>query len=193
MAFRLPKGSLFAVLLRSSWWYSVLIGVAFIALSVIFANARYVALGVFSALPFLGIACYAAYRQSKQPSQKRVLEIVQQSRKMTTAEVAREIADRYSEENFESQPFKGNAADIELTRGHRKILLCTKRFKAANTGIEPLKQLVAAGELVEATEYLYVALGEVSAAAREYASQNTIEIIQVARLTAFIDGQAHID
>ena len=193
MAFKLAKGSLFAILLRSPWWYSVLIGLSFIAVSLVVLDGQYVILGIFGALPFFGIAGFAGYKQSQQPSQNRVLEVAQLARKMPTAQVAEIIADNYIKERYESCEFKGNAAELVLTRGHRTILLCSKRFKVANTGIEPLKQLVAAGEIAEATGYLYVALGEISATARDYAKQNNIELIQANRLAAFIDGQVQIE
>jgi restriction system protein len=193
MAFKMAKGSLFAVLLRSPWWYSVLIGLFFIAASLPIANGKYVILGITAALPFFGIAGYAAYKQSKLPSQKRVFEVAEQARKMRASEITDKIANRYVESGYESKMFKGNAADLELTRGHRIVLLSSKRFKVGNTGVDPLKQLVAAGETAEATGYLYVALGEISAAARTYASQNNIELIQANELTAFFDGQVQIE
>jgi len=193
MAFKVSKNSLFAVLLRSPWWYSVLVGIVLIAISSVIFNAQYVALGVFSALPFFGIAGYAGYKQSQQPGLKRVLEVDEQARKMPATQVAEKIAESYREARFDSAVFKGNAADLELTRGHRKLLLSTRRFKAATTGVEPLKQLVAAGEKVEATGYLYVTLGELSDAARDYADKNDIEFIQANRLAAFFDGKATIE
>lgn len=193
MAFTLSKNSLFAILLRSPWWYSTLIALSFIAISGIVAGGQYLFLGIFSSLPFFGIAGTAAYRQFQQPSQKRVLQVAEQARSMPGAQIADKIASGYKESRYESEAFKGNAADLELTRGHRKLLLSSRRFKAANTGIEPLKQLVAAGEKVEATGYLYVTLGDISAAARDYARQNDIEFIQADRLAAFFDGKVNLD
>lgn len=193
MAFKMAKSSLFAILLRSPWWYSAFIGLSFIAISGIVAGGQYVILGIFSSLPFFGIAGSAGYRQLQQPSQKRVLEIAQLARSMPSAEIAEKIASRYREARYESNAFKGNTADLELTRGHIKLLLSSKRFKVANTGIEPLKQLVAAGDKVEARGYLYVTLGEISAAAREYARQNDIEFIQAERLAAFFEGKVDLE
>ena len=193
MAFKMAKGSLFAVLLRSPWWYSVLIGLFFIAISMVVVGGQYVVLGLTGALPFFGIGAVAGYKQSKLPSPKRVLEVVEQSKKMPASQIAAKIAEGYIQANFQSAPFKGNAADIELTRGSKKLLLSSKRFKAANAGIDPFKQLVAAGENAEATGYLFVALGEISVSARSYADQNSIEIIQAERLAAFFDGQANIE
>ncbi|MFK7858225.1 MAG: restriction endonuclease [Granulosicoccus sp.] len=189
----MSQSSLFAVLLRSPWWYSVLIGIVLIAISSIIVNGQYLALGVFAALPFFGIAGYAGYKQSQQPGKKRVLEVNEQARKMPAEQIAEKIAASYREARFDSSAFKGKAADLELSRGNRTLLLCARRFKVANTGIEPLKQLVAAGKKVEATGYLYVALGEISDAAREYARQNDIELIQAVELAAFFDGKVRIE
>lgn len=193
MAFKMAENSLFAVLSRSAWWYSVLIGLCFIALSLIILSGKYLPLGIFSALPFFGIAAYSGYKQSQQPSRKRVIEVAEQARNMTAAQIAQKIADCYIEERYDSDAFKGNAADLILTRGNRTILLCSKRYKVGNTGIEPLKQLVAAGDKVEATGYLHVALGEISAAAREYANNNNIELIQADRLAGFFDKKVQFN
>ncbi len=193
MALRMSNNSLFAILLRSPWWYSVCIGLFFITLSVIFARGQYLPFGIFIALPFFGIAGYAGYKQFQQPSHKRILEVDQLARKMSATEVAEKIVSRYAEKGYETDVFKGAGAEFELARSYRKILLSTKRFKAANAGVEPLKQLVAVGEKEEATGYLYVALGEISEAARGYAKENNIELIQANRLTAFFDGKAVIE
>lgn len=157
------------------------------------AGGQYVILGIFGALPFFGIAGYAGYKQSLRPSQAQLLEVVEQARKMPAIQIANKIAESYISERFDSTAFKGNAAELELERGNRKLLVSTKRFKAANTGVEPLKQMVAAGENAEATAYLYVALGLISDAAREYASNNDIELVEAERLAAFFDGNAKID
>jgi restriction system protein len=193
MAFKMAKGSLFAVLLRSPWWYSASIGLFCIGVGFAVASGKYAILGIAGALPFFGIAGYAGHKQSKLPSPRRVLEVAQQAQEMRSGQIAEKISNCYIKNGYESNAFKGNAADLELTRGHRIILLSSKRFKVGNTGIEPLKQLVAAGETVEATSYLYVALGEISASAREYAKHNNIELIQVNELAAFFDGQVQIE
>lgn len=192
MAFKMSENSLFAILLRSTWWYGIAIGLALIAISLIVFGGKYLLLGLFSAGPFFVIAGIAAYRQSKQPSEKRMQEVYEQTRKMKASQIAEKIAVNYVDARFDKEIFKGNEADTLLIRGNRTILLCAKRFKAANTGVEPLKQLVTAGEKIEATEYLYVALGEISSAAVDYANQNNIELIQINSLAAYFDGQVDI-
>ena len=62
MALKMAKGSLFAVLLRSSWWYSVLIGLFILLVSLALTDAKYVVLSITGSLPFLIIGAIAAYK-----------------------------------------------------------------------------------------------------------------------------------
>jgi restriction system protein len=193
MKFKMAKGSLFAVLLRSTWWYSVLIGLFILLISLAATDAQYVIVSIVASLPFFVIGGFAGFKQLQQPSQKRVLAVSQQARNMSAGLISEKIAANYIKCGYQSSTFKGNGADLELVRGHRKLLLCSKRFKAANTGIEPLKRLVAAGEATEAAGYLYLTLGDVSASAQKYAQENNIEIIQSNRFAMLFDGKAKID
>ncbi len=192
MALKMSQGSLFAVLLRSPWWYSALIAALVISVSVLLVGGKFLIFGLAAAFPFIAIAGYAAFKQLQRPGNKRVLEVSQIARKMPSREIAAKIASAYEASRYDSEPFKGNAADLVLTRGSRIVLLCSKRFKAANTGVEPLKQLVAAGEAAEATGYLYVTLGEISDAARDYARANDIEFIRHESLAGYFDGKVKI-
>lgn len=193
MALRMAENSLFAILLRSPWWYSAAAAVVAIALGAAIAGGKFLIVGITLSLPFIGIAIYAAVKQFQRPSAQQVAQLIADARKMPAAKIAEKIAANYTKERFESEPFKGNGADLELTRGYKKILLSTRRFKAANTGVEPLKQLVAAGDRVEANGYLYVTLGEVSANARQYARENDIELIQATELVAHFSGKVRIE
>ena len=192
MAFKMAKGTLFALLLRSPWWYSVVIGLLMILISVAVTDLKYLLLSIIVSLPFFVIGGYAGFRQWHEPSQKRVLEVSEQAKKMSAVIISEKIAANYIKSGYQSSVFKGNDADLEFVRGHQKLLLCSTRFKAANTGIEPLKRLVAAGEAIEARGYPYVTLGEVSSTAHKYAQENNIEIIESSRLAMLFDGKAKI-
>ena len=185
---KMREGSLFAVLLRSPWWYSLLIAFVLVSISLLLVGSRYVIFGIALGIPFVVIACLSAYQQLQRPGPKRILEVVESARKMSSKQVAAKIASHYEKQNFDIAPYKGNAADLEIERGRYKFLLCSKRFKAANTGIEPLKQLVESGEKIEATGYLYVALGAVTDNARTYAAQHDIELVQGEALAGFFDN-----
>ena len=192
MALKMTEGSLFAVLLRSPWWYSALLGMLLVVASLAVPNAQVAIVIVSLSLPFFGIAAFAAFKQSKLPSRKRMLEVDEQARGMTPADIAAKIADPYVEARFDAEEHPTNAAELELIRGNQTLLLSTKRFKAATTGVGPLKQLVAAGKNADATGYLYVTLGDVSDNARKFANENNIELIQAGRLAEFFDGTAQI-
>jgi len=192
MAFKMAQGSLFAILLRSTWWYSILIGLVIIALCTAITDAQYLVLSTTVGLPFLVIGGYAGFKQLQQPSKKRVLAVIEEAKKMQALAVAQKIATSYTSNGYELNTYQGNGAELELKRAHQKLLVCTKRFKAANTGIDPLKSLVAVGETVDATGYLYVTLGDVTDAALDYAQQNRIEIVQSSRLVSLFDGKAKV-
>ena len=188
----MAERSAFAMLLRSPWWYSFLIAGVLVGISAAVAQGQYLIFGATAALPLLVISGFCGFRQLQRPSGKRILEVVAEARKMRAREVADRIAKAYASERYKAVSFKGDAADLELLRGSRTLLLSCKRFKAATTGIEPLKQLVAAGEKAEATGYLYVTVGEISDSAIVYAKRNNIEFIQPDALAALFDGKAKI-
>ncbi len=188
MSFKLPQGSLFAVLIRSPWWYSVLIALLVVAISLVLVGGKYLVLGVATAMPFIGIAIYSVYSQSQRPGAKRIEEVEQAVRKMPVSELAKKIAANYEKIKFDVVEFKGDEAELELERGVHKLLLSCKRFKAAKTGIEPLKKLTAAGEKREMSGYLYVTLGEISANALKYANEHNIELIRAEGLAEYFDG-----
>jgi restriction system protein len=193
MALKISDQSLFAYLLRSPWWYSALIGLTVVVLCLTLLSGQYAVLFTALSLPFFGISAYAAYKQTQRPNQQKILEIAEQARRMSASEIAEKIAEPYTERRFDAEAFPGKAADLILIRGNRTLLLCSKRFKAANTGIEPLKQLVAAGKKANANGYLYVALGEFSKNALQYARDENIELIRAERLAAYFEGQVKIE
>ncbi len=186
MELKMSEGSLFAILLRSGWWWSVLIAAVIILITVATVGSTYLVFGIAAALPFLGIAGMAAYKQSKRPSKKRVQEIVEAARSMPARELSAKVAAAYERDGYEVVQFKGSAADLDLTKGWRRIIVSSKRYKAASVGIEQLKALNEAAKREEATGCTFVGLGEVSAAARRYATDNNIEIIQAEQLALLL-------
>lgn len=193
MQFKMAEGSLFAILLRSPWWYSALAAFAFVAISFLAFGPKYVAFGVAAALPLIGIACVAAYRQAQRPSQRDVQAVVESVRGQPARELTERLSAAYEQMGYEVAPYKGNGADIDLTRGWRRILVCSKRHKAARTGIEPLRALVQAGKSVEATGYAFVLLGDMTDTARRFATDNNIELIGPEQLTALLQGRVKLN
>jgi restriction system protein len=59
----------------------------------------------------------------------------------------------------------------------RVALASCKRWKVAQTGIEPLRELLLAKETAGAQECIYVTAGDLSQNARQFAAQNAIRLL----------------
>jgi restriction system protein len=174
--------SLFAVLLRSPWWASVLAALATAAVARFFVPTAY---AVFAALPFLVIGAVVVWRGLREPSAGRVAKTLERLRALSSEEVAAEIEQAYRRQGYEvSRP--AGAADLSLARDGRTTLVACKRWKATRTGIEPLRELDAAREALEAHECVYVAAGEVTEQARRFAMQKSIRLMEGAQLVLLI-------
>ncbi|HEX7055109.1 MAG TPA: restriction endonuclease [Burkholderiales bacterium] len=175
--------SLFAVLLRSPWWASVLAALATAAVARFFVPTAY---AVFAALPFLVIGAVVVWRGLREPSAGRVAKTLERLRALSSEEVAAEIEQAYRRQGYEvSRP--AGAADLSLARDGRTTLVACKRWKATRTGIDPLRELEAAREARDARECVYFAAGEVSEAARAFAAEKGLRLLEgrdVARLLA---------
>lgn len=170
---RMHQNSLFAVLLRSPWWISVVVAVALAAAArLVIPDLYALAMG----LPFLAIGLVAAWRQFRAPSARRIAGTIAAVRAMSWDEFARALEGAYEREGYKVARIGGAAADFELTKGWRVSLVSAKRWKAARTGVEPLKELDAARRAREAQECVYVAAGELSDQARTFAAQKNIRL-----------------
>ncbi len=185
MQWTMNENSLFAILLRSSFVWSFMIAGVTIAVMVSVLPEAYRIAGFVSGLPFIVIGCMAAWRQLQAPSAAKVARVVEAARAMSGSEFKDALAEGYRREGFEVRPADGSA-DLELTKEWRRTLVSCRRWKAGNTGIEPLRDLVKAKEAREAHECVYVALGDVSGNARAFAQQSGVKIAGPAELARLI-------
>jgi restriction system protein len=176
---KIKENSLFAILLRSQWWVSVLIALAVIGVLRYLMPTMY---AVAAALPFIGIAAYVAWKQLREPGGKRIARTLERLRAMPWDEFAGEMAKAYGREGYEVQRLGTGQADLELARAGRKTLVACKRWKATRTGVEPLRELEAARRKREANECIYVAAGEITAQARAFAAESKIRLMEGAEL-----------
>jgi len=183
MKFRMAKNSLFAVLLRSPWWMSVAIAAG------IFAAARLVlpqAYAFFVGLPFLAIGGYAGWQQLRSPGAARVAGAIEAVRAMSWDEFSGAIEHAFRRDGYGVTRTPGSQADFELSRAGRISLVGCKRWKAARTGIEPLRELLAARRARDAHECIYVAAGEITDNARAFAAENNIRLAHGAELAKLL-------
>ncbi|HYG42289.1 MAG TPA: restriction endonuclease [Bordetella sp.] len=183
----MAKNSLFAILLRSPWWISMLVAAALIVIGVAALPPAYAPFPVFAAIPFLGIAGIAAWKQRGKPSAARVEQTAADLAALPWAAFADVLEAALRRDGCEVKRLNGTAADFELTRaGGGRALLAARRWKAAHTGIEPLQRLDAARLSAGASEGIYVALGTPSAPAIDYAGRHSIRFMDAEALARLL-------
>ncbi len=183
MKFQMAKNSLFAILLRSPWWISIAVAAAIFALARLWIPGLY---AFFLALPFLVIGCYALAQQLRAPNPERIAETIDAIRAMSWDDFSAAIEDAYRSDGYSVTRIGGAAADFELAKAGRVSLIGCKRWKAARTGIEPLRELHAAGRAREAHQCIYIAAGEITDSARAFAAGNNIRLVHDAELAKLL-------
>jgi len=95
-------------------------------------------------LRFLGIGGYAGWRQLRVPNPERVGEALAALRAMSWQEFAAKMEAAFRSDGYAVVALTRGGADFELRKGGRVALARCKRWKVAQTGIEPLRELLLA-------------------------------------------------
>ena len=186
MKLRMHEKSLFAILWRSPWWVSGAIAIAVIALAKVLLPGAYASYAFFVALPFAVIALVVAWKQLRRPSAARVAKTLEALRALGSDEFSAAVEQAFRREGYVVRRLAGAGAEFELTKAGRVALVGAKRWKAARTGIEPLRNLHAAARSREAQECIYIAAGEFSDNARVFAAEKNIRLVHDAELAALL-------
>ncbi len=183
MKFKMSEKSLFAVLLRSPWWISfVLVGVIALLAGALLPKA-YAGVGMLGGFPFFVIGCMAAWRQRNLPSAAEIENGLRMLSGMGWRDFSALLETAFNRQGYRVQHLQG-AADMQLEKKGVFTLVSAKRWKAATLGVEPLRELVALRDELEASNCVFITLGQVSAKAQEYAAQNRITLIADADVVA---------
>lgn len=177
MKLKMSENSLFAILLRSPWWISLLIVAGFTLLSFALLPEPYVGFGVMGGLPFLVIAVLAARKQWHAPSQVRVTEVLTRAGAMSWREFSALVEQTYLQQGHVVTRLNSPTADFKVVKGGRTTLVSCKRWKAATHGVEALRELVAAKEAADAQQCTYLSLAPVSDTARRFASAQGVTLL----------------
>ena len=180
MKWKVAENSLFAVLMRSPWWVSILVAAG------VFGAVRYFLPEIYAAaggLPFLVIGIVAGWKQLRAPSAKKIAAALDALRQTSWEEVARALEAGFKREGYEVTRTEG-AADFALDRNARLTLVAAKRWKASRTGVEPLKELAELGQKRGAEACWYLCAGEMTQNARTYARDKAVKVVEGAELAA---------
>ncbi len=186
MKFEMAPNSLFAVLLRSPWWIAFAITAGFVAIAKAFLPAEYFVFGALGSAPFFVIGCIAAWRQLRAPSATRVAATLSAIREMSWPTFSEAMEDAFHRDGHAVIRHTGPAAEFELTKNGRVTLVHCRRWKAERTGIEPLRELIAARDARDAHDCVYVATGEITDKARIFAAGSGVRILQGAELAGLM-------
>jgi restriction system protein len=179
---KLRKDSLFAVLMRARWWVSVLVALGVFALARLILPAGF---ALFATLPFIVIAVVVAWKEMRQPRGARLDAALERMRAMSWEEFAAGVEDGFRRQGYAVSRAQG-IADFELEKDGRVSLVCARRWKAARTGVEPMKELAGAAEKRGAGDCVYVVAGEVSDQARRLAEEKRVTLMEGAGLYSLV-------
>lgn len=188
MKLKMSDKSLFAMLLRSPWWISLLIALVLGLVASALLPADYRVAGALSGFPFAVIAAIAAQRQWRLPSAARVQQTQLATSAMAWPAFAALLAQSFQRSGYSVAQAKGEAVDFSVQRQGRTMLVCARRWKSARIGIETLRALQAAREAAEAPQALCICLGELTDNARPYAAEHGITVWQAADLALALRG-----
>ena len=179
---KMARNSLFAILLRSPWWVSLLVASLLVLLAAALLPAPYRVLGALSATPFFVIGAIAAWRQWRLPSTGQVAETDAAVRTMAWPQFAALLEGAFRRDGYAVQRSTGPGFDFELERKGRSLLVAARRWKSARTGLEVLRALQAARDEKHPADALLISLGELTDNARAFAAEHRISVWQSAEL-----------
>lgn len=182
----MAENSLFAILMRSRWWISFAICAAVASLS--FAAlprdiAPFAALGAF---PFFVVGCIAIYRQLRAPSAAKTQALLEECAALPWKQFSQRLSNSWQAEGYTVEPLNHNGADLRLTRQGQTTLVLAKRWKAANQGLEPLRELQAQQQKQEASHAVYVTLQPLTENAAAWAKQQAIAVLGPAEIALLL-------
>jgi restriction system protein len=177
MRLKMAPNSLFAILLRSSWWISLAVAGLIVAASRALLPPQYWAFGALGGLPFVAIALISLGKQLRKPNSRRAQAVLQAVRGMSWRDFSQAVEDAFTRDGFAVQRIDG-AADFAVTRAGRTALVAARRWKAARHGEEALAALHAQMRARDASECTYIALGQLSDNAQRFARANGVQVMQ---------------
>lgn len=189
MKFRMSERSLFAILLRSPWWISLLLALVPALIARLALSPELYWFGAMGGFPFMVIAVLAARRQLKEPSPARVRQTLDAVASMPWPAFSALLEDGWLQDGFTVTRRSGRdsgGADFAIHKAGVTTLVSGRRWKAASLGVEPLRELKAAVDQSEAHDGVFVALGDVTPQAAKFAKDHHIRVMQAPELVKLL-------
>lgn len=185
MKFKIPPNSMFAVLMRKPWWASAGIAVAIVAFAVLALPPVMWFAALCASVPFFIISGYSAWKRRHLPSTARMDASRAALAAMAWPEFARALEEGFVRDGATVKRLSGARADFEVTRAGRVAVVSARRWKAAQAGVPPLRELLAETAQRNADECIFVTIGDISDTAQAFAQAHAIKwmtLVQLAQL-----------
>ena len=189
MAFKLPRNSLFAVLLRSPWWASFAVGALIGLVATALLPESYRSVGPLMGMPFLIISALAAWRQRHAPSAAELARTHETLGRASWPDFASALQAAFERDGWSVALGTREPVDFVLERKGRQMVVAARRWKSARVGLEVLRALQTAREASQAPDALLIALGELTDTARPFAAQHRIAVWQAAEIAQALRGK----
>lgn len=189
MKLKMAEKSLFAMLLRSPWWISFALAMAVSLAARALLPPQYAGVGMMGGFPFAVIGCIALWRQAQAPSAASVEKTLEQVAAMHWRDFNTALQAAYQRKGYVVTPMTGaatGAADFQLRKDGASTLVCARRWKAANPGLEALRELVALRHSQDVRHCSYICLAPLSPAAAQFAREERIEVPTAMDLTRLL-------
>ena len=180
---KMSQNSLFAILLRSHWWISLVVALFIVLLARLVVPEAYASYALSFAVPFVVIAAIAAWKQRHVPGEAQVRALVERVSPMGWAEFSALLEDAYRRQGGTVTRVEGGA-DLLVERSRRLSVVAARRWKAASHGLPALRELVAERERRGAHEALYVELNPLSDKGLLYAREHGVVVVDAAALAS---------
>lgn len=182
---RMAQNSLFAVLLRSPWWISLVVAAAVVALVQALVPVEYRTIASLGAFPFVVIGGIAFKRQWGRPNPAQTQARLESAAKMSWPQFQAALREGYVREGWQVEASSG-VADLVIRKGGQSLLVSARRWKAARQGEDVLHGLQKALRAQDANGGIVVTLGELSPQALRLANANAIDVLQGERLAVLL-------
>jgi restriction system protein len=185
VSIKISDKSLFARLLRGPWWVSFAVAAGVTAGMFALLPKDLKAAAALSGIPFVVIGLIAAWKQRGTLSPKQIEDALQKLAAMSAREFTDTLATTYERDGYRVERLNKPGADLTIEKQGYTTLVSCKRWKAANHGVEALRELHAAMEKAETGRGIYVAMNPLSDAATRFAATHGIRVLTGAELAAF--------
>jgi restriction system protein len=186
LKFKMAEKSIFAILLRSPWWISFVIAIAFGLIARLWLPERYQTLGALSGLPFAVIGLIAAWKQFRAPSTAHVADTLDQVATLSWRDFSSTLERAFVRDGHEVQRLDTQAADFVISKSGRTTLVSGKRWKAARLGLEPFQSLEAERIKQDANYSMCISTGQITDNALSFIKTKSITVIQGTELAQLV-------